>query len=450
MKRIYLVLSTLILISATQAQQVVRLSLAEATDYALKNNYTVKNAHIDAQILEAQTRQTTSAAYPHINFKGDGTHFNIPQYSYIGGGSFSFPGVAAAPKDKIDAVQFTIPYMVNGAITASQLLFDGSVIVALQAKNTAMELGWKAENVTKEGVRYNVYKTYNSLVIAYRQYEIIKSSLALVRSMERDLDVMRKNGFVEKIEVERTTVQLNNLATDSIRVSNMLTMAEQALKFNIGMNINTPIVLTDTSIEKSQTEAMTLASETGSIENVPEYDVLMTTLKLNEFNLKRYKLAALPSLSGVYQYGANTGQYYFRKLFNYHDYNVYSMFGVSLTAPIFNGFVRQHQVSEARLNIEKTKNNIDNLKLAIDFQSSSARTNLKNSLLQVQSQKRNLELANDVLALAQKKYKAGVGSNLEVTTAQTELLRSQNSYFTAMLDVINAEADLRKALGLLK
>ncbi|MCD6010223.1 MAG: TolC family protein [Flavipsychrobacter sp.] len=450
MKRIKLILSILLTTSAIQAQQVTRLSLSDCMEYALKNNYQVKNAHLDALILEAQTKQTTSAAYPHINFKGDGTHFNIPQYSYIGASSFSFPGMPTPKKDEISAVQFTIPYMANGAITASQLLFDGSVIVALQAKNTAMELGWKAENVTKENVRYNVYKAYNSLVIAYRQYDIIKSSLALVRSMEHDLEVMRKNGFVEKIEVERTTVQLNNLATDSLRVSNMLIMAEQALKFNLGMNINTPIVLTDTAIEKNQSEAMRLASETGSIENVPEYDVLMTTLKLNEFNLKRHKLAALPSLSGVYQYGANIGGYYFKDLFYSKDYNVYSMFGLSLTTPIFNGFVRQHQVSEAKLNIEKTKNNIDNLKLAIDFQSSSARTNLKNSLLQVQSQKRNLELANDVLALAQKKYKAGVGSNLEVTSAQTELLRSQNSYFTAMLDVINAEADLRKALGLLK
>ena len=61
-----------------------------------------------------------------------------------------------------------------------------------------------------------------------------------------------------------------------------------------------------------------------------------------------------------------------------------------------------------------------------------------------------MDLANDVLDLAQKKYKAGVGSNLEVTQAQTDLLRSQNNYFSALLDIINAEADLKKALGLLK
>jgi hypothetical protein len=103
-----------------------------------------------------------------------------------------------------------------------------------------------------------------------------------------------------------------------------------------------------------------------------------------------------------------------------------------------------------KLKIEKTRNNIEYTKQSIDFQAATARTTLKNALLQIQSQKRNLDLSNSVLDLAQRKYKAGVGSNLEVTTAQTDLLRSQNNYFAALLEAINAEADLKKALGLLK
>ena len=121
-----------------------------------------------------------------------------------------------------------------------------------------------------------------------------------------------------------------------------------------------------------------------------------------------------------------------------------------MSVPIFNGFMRKNQVTEAKLNIEKTKNNIEAVKQGIDFQVSTSRTNLKNAILQTQSQHRNLDLSNDVLELAQKKYKAGVGSSMEVTQAQTEMLRAQNNYFSALLDIINAEADLKKALGLMK
>ena len=90
------------------------------------------------------------------------------------------------------------------------------------------------------------------------------------------------------------------------------------------------------------------------------------------------------------------------------------------------------------------------MKQTIDFHAAQSKTALKNAILEAQSQRSNMELSADVLDLAQKKYKAGVGSNLEVNQAQTDHLQAQNNYFSALLDVINAEADLKKALGLLK
>lgn len=439
--------------SVAYAQQPVKLSLNDCMDYALKNNYSVKNAHLDMLIQQEQVKQTTAAVYPHINQKTDFAYSNIVQSSFIDASTFpSAPGSPKVAPGTIIPIQFSLPYAASASVTTSQVLFDGSILVALQSRNTVMDMAKETEKISEVNVRYNVFKSYNALVIAYKQYDIIKNSLALARSMESDLEKVRRAGFAEKIDVERTTVQVNNLATDSIRVSNMLTVSEQVLKYNIGMNISTPIVLTDTAVEKRQDALVALTAEKENYERVPEFSALTIGLKLNEFNLKRYKLAALPTLSGFWQYGANygAGPSQLNKLFEFDKYNVYSMFGLSLGMPIFNGFVRQHQVHEARLNIEKTMNNLDNLKLTIDFQAAMARTNLKNSLLQVQSQKRNLDLSNSVLDLAQRKYKAGVGSNLEVTTAQTELLRSQNNYFGALLDVINAEADLRKALGMLK
>ena len=148
------------------------------------------------------------------------------------------------------------------------------------------------------------------------------------------------------------------------------------------------------------------------------------------------------------------GYYYptatFGHLFVFPNYLFNSVIGLQLNVPIFSGFLRTNQVKEAKLNISKTQNNIDNLKLATDFQTEVSRNSLKNAILNTHNQRKNIELADDVLNLAQKKYKAGVGSNLEVTSAETDKLQAQNSYFSSLLDLINAEADLKKALGLLK
>jgi len=418
--------------------------------YALKHNYTARNSHLDVLIQEAQVKETLAAAYPHINGKAELDDYVNPPATFLPGSAAAFfqPN-AHIPADTSIAVSFTPKYSASATITGSQTIFDGSVLVALKARKSVLELARQNAEVSNETIRYNVFKAYNSLVIAYRQYDITKSALAYARSIEHDLIVTQQAGFAEKIDVERTSVQVNNLATDSIRIENLLAVSEQALKYQMGMDINTPIVLTDTNVAERKQETMSLLEEESDYNRIPEFRLSEASLKVNEFNVQRYQLAALPSLNVF----ANTGYNYATGAFSelFHTQYIFStLVGLQLNVPIFNGMLRVNQLREAKLNVEKSKNNIEFAKQSIDFQTAQSRTTLRNAILQVQSQRRNMELATDVLDLSQKKYKAGVGSNLEVTQAQTDQLRAQTNYFNALLDLINAEADLKKALGLLK
>jgi outer membrane protein len=446
MKKILPAIMSLLITAGATAQETVKLSMKDCMEYALKHNYSIRNSQLDVRIQDEQNKQTLAAAYPHINGKAEFDDFLNPTATFIESRTF----VPTAPAGQISSFSFSLPYAASASISGSQLLFDGSVFIALKARNTLMEFSKLNGAITEENVRYNVYKAYNSLVIAYRQYDIIKSSLTYARSLEHDLEITRQNGFAEKIDVERTSVQVNNLATDSLRIGNMLTLSEQMLKFQMGMDIRTPIVLTDTALEAQRVTTAQILNTDGAYDRIPEYNVLTTTLRLNEFNLKRYQLAGLPSINVFGATGYNYGAIKFAKAFRFQDYAFNSMIGVTLSVPIYNGSLRHNQVIEAQLNVEKSKNSIENLKQTIDFQTATSRTSLRNTILQAQSQRRNIDMSNDVLDLAQRKYKAGVGSNLEVTQAQTDQLRAQTNYFSALLEVINAEADLKKALGLLK
>lgn len=428
---------------AQETTEPVRLSLEDCMSYAIKHNYSIKNAQLDVSIQKAQNDQTTAAAYPKINGQVELDDNLNPQQAIIDGKYLGMPGT----KEKFS---FTQPYTGTATITGSQVIFDGSVLVALQARNTVMALARQQGEVNEVDVRYNVYKAYYALVIAYRQFDIIKKSLESARRIEHDVTVTQQNGFAEKIDVERTQVQVNNLATDSLRIGNLLTTSEQALKYRMGMDINTPIILTDTSLDAQRQGTLALLNEQENYSKRPEFSLLQIQQQLNEYNIKRYKLAAIPSLSAFGTMGYNYYDSKIKEIFYLPNYLFYSTIGLRLNIPIFNGLQRIKQLDEARLDLEKTKNNIDNMKLTIDFQTAQGRTTLRNAVLQVRSQRRNLELANDVLDLARKKYKAGVGSNMEVTQAQTDQLQAQTNYFNAQLDVINAEADLKKALGLLK
>ena len=455
MRKLYLAaLGMVFATTRLSAQQPVPLSLQQCMDYALQHNYTIKNARVDVKIQQAQVNQQISAAYPHVNVKGEWDRYPDPQQSIINSSSFLTglpPGTIPTPKgDGESPVAFTLHNGASTSLTATQVLFDGSVFVALKARESVMQFARLNEAVSEETVRYNVFRAYNSLVIAYRQFTIVNNSLSLMRQMDNDVKAMYGAGVNEKLDVQRSAVQIYNLASDSIRTSNILATTEQMLKFQMGMDINTPIILTDTALEQRRENVLSLLTQDSRYEDVPTFNMLRSAVTMQEYNVERYKKAAIPTLNAFGSTGYNYASNHFEKMFFFDKYLFSSAFGLQLNVPVFNGFMRTAQLAEARLNVEKAQNNVDNMKLTIDFQVQQARTSLRNAVLQVQSQRKNMDLSEDVLNLAQKKYKEGVGSNLEVTQAQTDLLRAENNYFSSLLDLVNAEADLKKALGQLK
>jgi len=191
-----------------------------------------------------------------------------------------------------------------------------------------------------------------------------------------------------------------------------------------------------------------LLQETN-VENNIGYQLAYTGVKLQEFDLKRYRFEGLPTLAAFGSAGYNRSSDKLSDLVN-KPYPGFSLAGLQLNVPIFDGLQRRNRVKSAKLKLEKAENDLDNAKRGIEFQTKSAQSTLANALKTTESRKRTMDLANTVLDLAQKKYKAGVGSNQDVIIAQGDFLRSQNGYFEALLSVVNAKADLQKALGLLK
>jgi outer membrane protein TolC len=424
----------------------VKLSLEQAIQYALRHNAAIKNARIDVALQKQKNREITGIALPQVNGRNE-FQFNIDPLVAFFPARFTNP---TAPADAFAPVPIAANFTNTASLTGSQILFDGSVLVALQARNTIIELTQLGVRASEQDVRYNVTRAYYGLVVARQQFNTLQKSLATFRDVLRDLTILRQQGFVEKIEVDRTQVQVNNLATDSLRTANLIALSEQLLKYNMTLPLEQQIELTDTSIADVLSNSAGMLEGATDYNNRVDYALTQTQLRLNEFDVKRYRYKALPTLAAfstaAYTYANNE----FRKVTRVNNYIGYSLVGLRLDVPIFSGFQRKAQLEQAYLNVEKTRNNLQQLRLSIDLQSEQARTVLRNSLLALQNNERNIDLANSVLTLARKKYKAGVGSNLEVTQAQTELLQAQNRLFAAQLDVINATTDLQRAQGLFR
>ncbi|MBS1643787.1 MAG: TolC family protein [Bacteroidetes bacterium] len=436
-------LASLSMTTFARSEQTLRpMSLQDCIDYALQNADTLKNARLSVRRQKVQNNQITAQALPRINGTGQVGYYAYQQKTLLPGLFFGDSSGGFKP------VTFTPRWSSTIGLSGSQLLFDGGVFVALKARKTAMEVANQAASLTEQGLRYQIQKSYNAVVIGQVQYQNLIRSLEVARDASHDVEVLYNTGFAEKIDLNRSQVQLSNLQTDSIRVAGILETGLQALKFTIGMDIQEPIILTDTALNENLLAADALLQEQLDYSKRSEYQLATSVQKLYQYNLKRYQYAALPSLSFFVNSGYNYASDKFDDLTKFRKNYLFStLVGLQLNVPIFNGFLRRNQVAEARIDIEKGENNIHALKQALEFQTTQSQTTLQNALLAANSQKRNMELAESVLTLARKKYKAGVGSNLEVNQAQGDLLQSQNNYYSALLDVVNAQADVQKALG---
>lgn len=430
-------------ISFGQTEPPLELSLDEVMNLAVKNNVQAKNARLESIKQDAVNREVTGIALPQISAKGEFNDYLNPVQSFV---PAEFIG---GPPGSFVAVPFTPKFGATASATASQVLFDGSVLVALQAKSALTKLYERQEQFTEEELRYNMQKAYYAIVVAERQYETLKETMSYIRNISRETQAYYDNGLGEKLDVDRVSVQVNNLASDSIKVGNLIEVSKQMLKYQIGIEIDVPIVLTDSVVQSTIEDAQSLLLDEAKYSDRTDYMLLQSQIELNEFDLKRHRLSGLPSLAAfgtaAYTYQTNTFSDIFDK-----QYIFYSLVGLQLNVPIFDGWQRRSRVKQAKVSLQQSLNKRDNMKRNIDFQTKQSKTTLKNALYTLDNQKRNFSLAKDVLEKARTKYSAGVGSSIEVSQAQTDMLQAQSNYFDAMLQVINAQSDLQKALGQFK
>jgi outer membrane protein TolC len=414
-------------------------SLENCVAYAQKNNVQVKNSllSIDAQIQT--NREIAAAAFPTIGTNVGGTDYTKIPTSLLPAQIFGGPAGTFIP------VQFGTKFNANYGANFQQLLFDGQVFVALQARETSLEMQRKNAAVTEEAIKANIYKIYYQLSASKTQLNILDANIDRLNKLAHDAEIMYKNGFAEKLDVDKVSVQLNNLQTEKIKANNSVAIGYMGLKMLMGMPVKDSLVLTEVINEQS------LSSDV-LVENDFQYGIrkdfqyLSTVKKLSEYNVRRYQLSYLPtvSFSGAYSQNAQRSKFDF---FDGGNWFTTSLLSLNVNLPLFNGFARDARVKRTKIELLQVENQIEALKNNIDNEITQAKLNYMSSVATVSFQKKNMQLAENVYQQTKKKFEAGTGSNTEISAAQADLVSAQNNFMNALYSALIAKVDLLKASG---
>jgi outer membrane protein len=424
---------------AQQTPPIHEFSLSQALDYASKNSAKVKNALLDYKIQEQSNRATTSQALPQVTGSGGLTDYlQIPQ-SVAPGYLFGQPQVKLIP------IAFATQYSANAGVTLKQVLFDGQVFVGLQARQVALDYYQKNRELTEVALRENIYKVYYQLSISRIQVDLIDANIARARELLHNTTEMFKNGFSERLDVDKATVQLTNLQSEKIQTLYNIDNGYLGLKVLMGMPIGDSLVLTD-SLTYELVREGALDGE-YKYSDRKDYQVLETNRKLNEFDIKRYQKQYIPTASLVANYSETGYGIDFSDIYGGKYWYPSSYVGLNISIPIFDGFYKSANINQARLKLEQTNNNLDALKISIDNDVKNAQLKFNAALASLDYEKKNMDLAESVYQQTRKKYENGLGSNTEITSAQTDLIQAQNNYFTALYNAISAKVDYQYAIG---
>lgn len=422
------------------AQQRHAMSAKESVDYALKNSVQVKNALIGIQLQMQSNREITAAAYPQIDGSVNFTDYLSIPTSLLPGEFFGQPSGTYLP------IKFGLKYNSSYGLNLRQILFDGQVFVGLKARSASIKYAEQNVAVTQEQIKANVYKVYYQLVVGHNQIRLIDANIERSEKLLHDTKELFKNGFQEKLDVDKVNVSLSNLKTDRTRVESQLQTGNIALKYLMGMPVKDELLLTD-SLRDADLKDNLLNESNFKYEDRVEYQLLRTTAQLGEFNIKRYKASYYPALTLTGGYNRNAQRNKFNFLKTGEPWFTTSFFGIGLAVPIFDGFAKDARIQQAKLQLQQTQNNIVNLQNSIDNDMQTSKVQIASALLNMDEQKKNMALSEQVYNQTKLKYEQGLGSNLEVTNAETDMITSQNNYFSAVYDAIIARIDYLKAIG---
>ncbi|OHT46313.1 TolC family protein [Flavobacterium tructae] len=440
MKRIVLIFLCTIGLSASA--QVTRLTLKDALTYALQNKADAKKAKLQVENSEYKIQEIRSRALPQISANGNLTHNPIIQTTVIDGAGFGAPGTT------IQAA-FGQKWVSTAGVSLTQAIFDQSVFTGLRAARSTREFYQINNQLTEEQVIERVANNYYSVYVQKERLTLLDSNYVNTTKVRDIVKGQFDNGLAKKIDLDRIIVKMSNIDTERQQIKNQITLEENALKFYMGMPIETQI---DMPKEEFEVVPATLTEQPNTA-NRTEYLLLKKQQELLVFNKKAVEAGYYPTLSltaGYNYIGQGPQMPWFAKPSQGVYWSDFSAIALNLHVPIFTGFGTRAKVRQADVELRSLEEDIKDTKLSLDLDYKNAMAQIDNNLVTITNQKENMRLATEILSNTKNNYLQGLASLTDLLDAENASLEAQNNYTRAILNYKIAEVALIKSKGELK
>ncbi|MBA3900624.1 MAG: TolC family protein [Bacteroidetes bacterium] len=427
-----------------RAQEATPFSLQQAMDYAKQHNYAMINSRADIEISKSKILETTSIGLPQISGEvGFQNFINIPT-QVIPASAFN----PAADSDELMPVQFGTKWNATAGIQASQLIFDGAYIVGLQASKTFAQLSKNQLGKTENDVKADVSQAYYTVLVAGENIKILMQSLANSQKLLNETREIYKSGFIEESDVDQLTLLVLNIKNSISRSERQLNLSYKLLKLQMGMDINENITVSETLqdiIGKINIES--LYNQEFQLSGHVEYKLAQTNKNLMQLNLRRERVAYLPSVGAFFSHQESA----FRNQFNFFEgirpWYPGTIWGINMTIPIFDSGMKYARTKQAKLEYEKATTSAEFAEQSLKLQAQNSKADLVDAFDRLNVEKQNLVLAEKIQNKTMVKYQEGLSTSLDLNQVQNQYLNTQGNYINTLFELLSAKTRFDKAMS---
>ncbi|MCX6268745.1 MAG: TolC family protein [Bacteroidetes bacterium] len=426
--------------SAGSLAEVMKFSLEQAQAFAAENNYDLKNSSTDVEIARRMVKQNTAIGLPQINGGIDYSNSLVIPTTLLPGEIIGQPGTFVP-------VQFGTPYNATVKGTLSQLVYSGQYLVGLQTAKAFLETS-KQKNVRdKVEVRDQVADSYIRLLVVDEGIKILDSTYVVVSRLVEEARKSYEAGLIEDIEVDQADLNRSNLEANITYTKNLRNVGYAGLKFIMGLKENQEIVQTDNlEFFLAQVNRDALVNQQFDYTSNLDYVLLKKADYLTLMQYKLSKTAYQPTLS-AFLTGSTSAQ---RNTWNFLEtkevWYPSVIFGVSLQIPIWSSGSRKYAVDQARLNVAKTKVTDEKMKVGLELQVATAKTDFSNAYAIYQNKVKGFQTALKIYEKTMQKYKQGMVGSTDLNQRYNQFLLSNSDYMQSIYTVLSQKIKLSKLM----
>jgi outer membrane protein TolC len=480
------------------------ISLNEAIEIALVNSYVLQRSRLGVEEADAQIREARSSVYPQIGGAANYTR-NIKIPSLFAGsnaedlfGSFAaidwlfyneqqrIDGNPTLPfgdyldrqsdglrEAGIQRSNSSNPFAVENqfvlGVSANQALYNGAAFAAIRgAEHFKTVIREQLERDTQNLVR-EVRTTYLGALLAQEQVKLLETSLNQLIETKREISLMVDQGILSRFDRNSLEVEVVNLETNLIAAKNGAALAVRSLNIILGIPMEQSLVLSD-SFNDFTPALPEVGTQDGAYEIAlnmrPDIKQIEGAIRLRQEERNLTRSAYFPVLSAFadYAYIGSVPQNRVRAIadpdidfkysknergfFDSSYWNTSFAVGLRLQWSLFDGFRTSARIQQVNVNIKRAELDALMLRESIFLEIDQTLRNLEASWKRIESQRRNIELAELNYEDAKSRLREGVGTRLEERQASNLLDQSKLNYLVAVHDFLNARAAYDNVLGL--